>query len=45
IMCPGSPTVPRLADKSVIELTIEGDRVRGQVISLGAGACFGGMQK
>lgn len=45
IMCPGSPTVPRLADKSVIELTIEGDRVRGQVISLGAGACFAGVQK
>jgi putative phosphoesterase len=45
IMCPGSPTVPRLADKSVIELTIEGGRVHGQVISLGAGACFVGMQK
>ena len=45
IMCPGSPTVPRLADKSVIELTIEGDRVHGRVISLGAGACFVGMQK
>ncbi|MEA1894279.1 MAG: metallophosphoesterase [Euryarchaeota archaeon] len=45
IMCPGSPTVPRLADKSVIELTTEGDRVHGRVISLGAGACFAGMQK
>jgi len=43
IMCPGSPTVPRLADKSVIELAIEGDRVHGQVISLGAGACFVGV--
>ncbi len=43
IMCPGSPTVPRLADRSVIELTIEGDRVHGQVISLGAGACFRGI--
>ncbi len=45
IMCPGSPTVPRLADKSVIELAIEGDRVHGRAISLGAGACFVGMQK
>ena len=40
IACPGSPTVPRLADKTVIELVIEGSRVHGQIISLGAGACF-----
>ncbi len=40
IACPGSPTVPRLADKTVIELVIEGSWVHGQIISLGAGACF-----
>lgn len=44
IMCPGSPTVPRLADRSVVELVIEGGCVNGQVISLGAGACFVGSQ-
>ena len=43
IMCPGSPTVPRLADRTVIELVIEGDQVHGQAISLGAGACFVGV--
>ncbi len=40
IACPGSPTVPRLADKTAIELVIDGSRVHGQIISLGAGACF-----
>ena len=42
IMCPGSPTVPRLADWSVVELVIEGGCVNGQVILLGAGVCFVG---
>jgi hypothetical protein len=41
-MCPGSPTVPRLADWSVVELVIEGGCVNGQVILLGAGVCFVG---
>ncbi len=40
IACPGSPTEPRLSDKTVIELVIKGSRVHGQIISLGAGACF-----
>lgn len=40
IACPGSPTVPRLADKTAIELVIDESRVHGQIISLGAGACF-----
>ena len=40
IMCPGSPTVPRLADRTAIELVIKGKSVRGQVIPLGAGACL-----
>ncbi len=42
IACPGSPTVPRLADRSVMELVVEGDQVHGQVVPLGAGACFTG---
>ncbi|MEA1944181.1 MAG: YfcE family phosphodiesterase [Euryarchaeota archaeon] len=45
IMCPGSPTVPRLADRSAIELVIEGNRVHGQVISLGMGTCLLGEQR
>lgn len=40
IVCPGSPTVPRLADQTAIELVVEGGRVHGQVISLGEGVCF-----
>ena len=42
IVCPGSPTVPRLSDRSAIELTVRGSRIDWRLIPLGAGACFVG---
>jgi putative phosphoesterase len=39
LICPGSPTRPRMAAPTVAELVMNGDGIRGSIIPLGAPAC------
>jgi len=39
LICPGSPTLPRMAAPTVAELEVEAGRVRGRIITLGRPSC------
>lgn len=39
LLCPGSPTAPRLSEPGVIELSIEGGNISGKVITLEGTRC------
>jgi putative phosphoesterase len=39
LICPGSPTVPRMAAPTVAELEVEDGRVRGRIVTLGRPSC------
>ncbi|MDD4749950.1 MAG: metallophosphoesterase [Methanosarcinaceae archaeon] len=39
LICPGSPTNPRMSEPSVVELIINNGSVSGRVISLGGSVC------
>jgi putative phosphoesterase len=39
LLCPGSPTLPRMAAPTVAELEVEAGRVRGRLVSLGRPSC------
>ncbi len=39
LICPGSPTAPRLSEPSAIELVIENGTILGKVITLGGTRC------
>ncbi len=39
LVCPGSPTMPRLSSPCVAELEIEGGSINGRIISLGSPTC------
>ena len=39
LVCPGSPTSPRLSEPSVIELDIEGNEIKGRIITLEGTKC------
>lgn len=39
LVCPGSPTQPRMSEPSVVELTIEKGVVSGRIITLGKSLC------
>ncbi|HUI39812.1 MAG TPA: metallophosphoesterase [Methanothrix sp.] len=39
LICPGSPTFPRMSDPSVAELDIEDGGISGKIISLGSPTC------
>jgi putative phosphoesterase len=39
LICPGSPTLPRMAAPTVAELVVEAGRVRGRLVSMGRPSC------
>jgi putative phosphoesterase len=39
LICPGSPTLPRMAAPTAAELDVEGGRVRGRIVTLGRPSC------
>ncbi|MGA9099341.1 MAG: metallophosphoesterase [Methanotrichaceae archaeon] len=39
LICPGSPTVPRMSPPTIAELEIVGDNISGNIIPLGAPVC------
>jgi putative phosphoesterase len=39
LICPGSPTLPRMAAPTVAELEVEEGRVRGRIVPLGRPSC------
>ncbi|MFB3763798.1 MAG: metallophosphoesterase [Methanotrichaceae archaeon] len=39
LICPGSPTVPRMSVPTIAELEIDGDNIRGNIIPVGAPVC------
>ena len=39
LLCPGSPTAPRLSEPGVIELVIEGGNISGKIITLEGTRC------
>jgi putative phosphoesterase len=39
LICPGSPTLPRMAAPTVAELEVEAGRVRGRIVTLGRPSC------
>jgi len=39
LLCPGSPTAPRLSEPGVIELSIEGGNISGKIITLEGTRC------
>jgi putative phosphoesterase len=39
LICPGSPTLPRMAAPTVAELDVERGRVRGRIVTLGRPSC------
>ncbi len=39
LICPGSPTVPRLSEPSAVELIIEGGSISGKIITLEGARC------
>ena len=39
LLCPGSPTLPRMSPPTIAELIIEDGKVNGKIIPLGAPAC------
>jgi putative phosphoesterase len=39
LICPGSPTEPRLSEASAVELDIEGDEISGRIITLEGTKC------
>ena len=39
LICPGSPTVPRMSAPTIAELEIDGDYISGNIIPLGAPVC------
>lgn len=39
LICPGSPTVPRMSAPTIAELEIVGDNISGNIIPLGAPIC------
>ncbi len=39
LICPGSPTVPRMSVPTIAELKIDGDNISGNIIPLGAPVC------
>lgn len=41
LVCPGSPTYPRMADPTVVELTVEGGKVSGSIEKVSSGDVCG----
>jgi putative phosphoesterase len=39
LVCPGSPTVPRMSDPSAIELVIEGGKISGKILTFEGTQC------
>ncbi len=39
LICPGSPTVPRMSAPTIAEFNIDGDSISGNIIPLGAPVC------
>jgi putative phosphoesterase len=39
LICPGSPTLPRMAAPTVAELEVEAGRIRGRIVPLGRPSC------
>jgi putative phosphoesterase len=39
LLCPGSPTIPRMSPPTIAELIIEDGKVNGKIIPLGAPVC------
>ncbi|MCE8429502.1 MAG: metallophosphoesterase [Candidatus Methanoperedens sp.] len=40
LVCPGSPTSPRLSEAAAVELVIEQGRISGKIITLPGARCF-----
>ncbi|MCD1293709.1 metallophosphoesterase [Methanocella sp. CWC-04] len=41
LICPGSPTSPRMADPTMVELTVAGGNVTGRIVKMSGGSVCG----